>query len=620
MHDQALQEIREAQSANDRLVQDMHESLNIEIRNLRSAVRHLRVRLTEEEKQRTYEVSSLQEAIRAIEDKNEDAHERIHEDSHLFSLSGTKTPITGIVEEPNLLEDIDIEVLGRSESFDFDPTYNHGRRESFMSRNLPLFIEERTKYLVSTSVKLYHFLIKKIFGFQQPEDEPYCPVNTETFHMYAVHVVTSTNPENNHWLRPCVVAFLSIFLVFAQIYTCVELIDDVGFPQCSVHSDCRDGEFCGTMEKKFTSTVKCTDCDDNLLWKDKNLNSTFCANILELDEANLDIFEVDQEAWYFNRSTELGNDYKYLCSAWAQCENDIFPKQCDFVELLVEKVNTQTWLTLIFISITLACKLSKDCYDAAHEEQLLDFGWNDSIGRNRRKMGFAELLARRSAAEVVRVSLRIRQFALPVYASVASAAVIVNDDINTQNTIFNILSLVLILEVDDEIAGLVLPKQCIPLMNEVAVKAKKSKKNFKDPFLWTRAVGVGSVISMCIIIIYFDNILKSFWGTGKNCDGIGNMFFQTTLSIILLLFFLNLSSYIVGGQMKDGFNQCMQNLTALSTACMAMLLSPFMIEDIMNDRIIEMMFLKESEYLLQIVSGLFLCINYLFMIWSSAVH
>jgi len=138
------------------------------------------------------------------------------------------------------------------------------------------------------------------------------------------------------------------------------LIEDTGFPRCSHHSDCRDGEYCGISYSN--SFLRCDDCNVDI-WTEKNYSDSFCADVLEEEENNLGVFTSDHMAWVSDRTEtdNLRNNSIYICSAKTQCkQNDLSPDYCDFVHLTELKMSYEQYVALIFVAFFLASVVSKD--------------------------------------------------------------------------------------------------------------------------------------------------------------------------------------------------------------------------------------------------------------------
>jgi len=212
-------------------------------------------------------------------------------------------------------------------------------------------------------------------------------------------------------------------------------------------------------------------------------------------------------------------------------------------------------------------------HESALEEQLLNFGWGESIAKYRCKMGLVEYTSRRAASDVLCISLRVRQYVLPCFASVATSAVIRNDQLSTQNLLFNILSVALVLNIDNELTWLLLPSEVHSLMDELTVKAEASQIVFNDPFIWTRALGVGVSSAMVLLIWIFQDLLNSdLFQTVKNdCNGIGNLLFQWGLYMLLIVISVHFLGYLKVRKIKCGLLQILFDVCAACVGFVSML-------------------------------------------------
>ena len=96
-------------------------------------------------------------------------------------------------------------------------------------------------------------LQKAYLVFCHREPSLYFPTNTNTFRMYTAHnMVTDADLSQNHWHRLWILSLISLFILFTQVYICCSMIQDTGFPRCSHHSDCRDGEYRGISQASWS--------------------------------------------------------------------------------------------------------------------------------------------------------------------------------------------------------------------------------------------------------------------------------------------------------------------------------------------------------------------------------
>jgi len=156
---------------------------------------------------------------------------------------------------------------GSSECYEIQE--HHAEESSFrtsneMSINIEVPVEPSSKRQAKSS------LASRLYGI--PEDDmEQVPTNTNSFHMYAVYIVTATDTNKSHWLRALTMAFVSLVLVMTEVSICHILISDAAFPDCTTHTDCRDGEYCNISGKRAT----CRDCDYDKIWKTEKHNDAF---------------------------------------------------------------------------------------------------------------------------------------------------------------------------------------------------------------------------------------------------------------------------------------------------------------------------------------------------------
>lgn len=388
--------------------------------------------------------------------------------------------------------------------------------------------------------------------YKLPKDsEKAAPCNTESLHMYVVHIVAKTDPTNSHWLRALIAASVSLGLIFSEIVVCGILINEASFPKCSKHTACRAGEYCDypkvTGDDRADSTPTCSDCGDGSDWNGKHgLNDTFCAEVLGVD--NLRLLPADENTWWYGMHDPPRGDVenpKYWCSARADCVLDNYANQCDFYELSMFAWDNTQIFVLLFSAILLLNPLCGDIMEATQEEQLLNLGWRHSLKTHRQNMGRVDFMLRRLAVELVRLSLCMRKYVLPCFAAVATGAVIIGDDTMTaQGILFNFLSVTFVLGADDEMYQFLVPPPVAEqvenfVKDTVAVAKNTDDEYFRTPFGTARVLAISIAFTMTYIINNFPKILKgelSWIFVPGGCNAIGYTLIKVAEYILIIIF------------------------------------------------------------------------------------
>ena len=108
---------------------------------------------------------------------------------------------------------------------------------------------------------------------------------------------------------------------------------------------------------------------------------------------------------------------------------------------------------------------------------------------------------------------------MPWSATIATAAVLINDTLSIENIVFKVISIAFVLEADDMLARLFLPPSCQLEMNHLVAKAKKEGVRIHlSSWLWTRFLAAAAVIVLCVLVIFPQPTMSKMGIT--NCDGI----------------------------------------------------------------------------------------------------
>lgn len=127
----------------------------------------------------------------------------------------------------------------------------------------------------------------------------------------------------------------------------------------------------------------------------------------------------------------------------------------------------------------------QDIEEASTEENVMNYHLQDSV---------------KGSAEVVRLSLRIRRYMLPGFATAATIALIMNDDGTPKNLVLNFLAIGFISEADNIIAIIWLTTDQRTKIKNTINNIDNDTFNARPVFLWNRLHGFLYVIILLSFI------------------------------------------------------------------------------------------------------------------------
>lgn len=319
-------------------------------------------------------------------------------------------------------------------------------------------------------------------------------LNTGTVNMFAVAAAVDPSYGFKAWL----IALGTLVLVCLQSFVFSAVVFESSYPRCSSVGDCPAGNFCD-----INGTFVCRDCFDLNLFFEDSVKKTFLPDSAHMLLLNSTDFLADtstcpsQSSHGWEDYHGLGYDEK-RCAAYHHCKNtdmDVstnFMGHCDFVHLNMKKMDLEIWTIIFFLSLLWMLPVCQDVAEATAEEIVLDYHLKGTLN---------------GPAEIIRVSLRIRKYWLPFFATSATVVLLLTGEMSSINVILNFLAVTMVLETDNAIALLFLNGRRTAIMEAVAEDVDgKAIVSAQKAFFWTRAQGFLVTLILLATIIYFHEV------------------------------------------------------------------------------------------------------------------
>jgi len=327
--------------------------------------------------------------------------------------------------------------------------------------------------------------------------------NTDTIYMYAIAMTVGPSARRlTSWLA----ALALLTVILSQISVIRWLVTESAFPPCHSNSDCLEGSYCGYDSTEKSSV--CSDCfdqkfnsTDSKYWEDETEVIDKCYPLFPLDwwENKASINIDHNEAWVPNLG-EINRD-KTDCLSFIHCNNtDMdavtnFMGHCDFIALNKSKMNRGIWFTLFFLSLIFVTPLCQDMEEAAMEEIILDYHLKDALNL---------------PAEIVRLTLRVRQTLLPCAITGAAFALLLTDSMSAKSITLNILTVSIFSEVDNALSSLLFTKSQHNLMKQMVVDVDENiSQDNRMSFFWTRMKGFLCILTLILLLSYIEDLVTN---------------------------------------------------------------------------------------------------------------
>ena len=143
------------------------------------------------------------------------------------------------------------------------------------------------------------------------------------------------------------------------------------------------------------------------------------------------------------------------------------------------------YVVIAFLSLLWMLPIIQDIEEASTEENVMNYHLQDSV---------------KGSAEVVRLSLRIRRYMQPGFATAATIALIMNDEGSSKNLILNFLAIGFISEADNIIAIILLTTDQRTKIKNTINNIDHDTFNARPVFLWNRLHGFlyAIILFLCI--------------------------------------------------------------------------------------------------------------------------
>ena len=356
--------------------------------------------------------------------------------------------------------------------------------------------------------------------------------NTRSFHIWCVAAALVPGQSRVFALGA---AFSSLFLVGLQIILLTIVLQESSHPSCGAHTDCAKGLFCLAWDDSRRAP-RCDDCFR--LGELPYLNATICTEALVSPWRDIDesvSYLADPSRWSAGFRRTLADE----CHAWQHCRTtDIFPNECDHLMFKMDRLHWTAGLVLILLSFLMTLPLAEDMDEAAAEEALLD---------HQLRLGGQPPLVL-VAAEILRVSLRIRSFLLSITISATAVAVIVAGSYTSSDILLNLLAASFITETDNMVATVFLPPDA---HDRADALIKKITTPIALPWLEVRVRALVCVMSIAFCALKMPDLVEIFGDEGgegvRPCSDIVNVvsLYPLYISVFFGLFLRPLSSVVM---------------------------------------------------------------------------
>jgi len=446
-----------------------------ELESMRDAVNHVsseNAKLIEKNENMNIEMSTLKRKIKAANYNVKDIKQSISKQQEI--IIDTQTDRRGSIGSGYLSKNtIEIETGVHEDSF---------RRPKLKRRSsiLDLFSSDGTNYIY----------------------------NTKTIHMYAVTITCYTATKSLRYgkLKSCILAFVSLFVVFSQIFVVESLLYEASHPTCAAHTDCRSGEYC-SYDKEYSESrqPRCSTCaeifseelkqkcaSDSVVqsWQFSGFgkdvvwfNSDFATNI-DITLLNLD-----------SSVTKEDEDFYLLCVAFSHCTfsshlagiEHIPESMCPYLEVMMAQVSSNQIAVFAFVAILFGAALVEDMRESTIENALLDFSLknisdNDAIPLS---------------VFLIRISNLIRKYYLPSMTAGATVSIIISGALSAKNILLNLLTVLFVTEADNHLAAFFIPHSELALTDKIIEEANRAQLTFSG----TESRVLGVILSVLIITV-----------------------------------------------------------------------------------------------------------------------
>ena len=350
--------------------------------------------------------------------------------------------------------------------------------------------------------------------------------NTRSFHMWCVATTVAPGQRRIFALGA---ASLSFYLIGLQMTLLTIVLQESSHPSCGAHTDCAQGNFCLAWDPRRRAP-RCDDCFR--LREHPELNATSCTKAWPTS------YLADPTRWVTGFERTLADG----CLAWQHCQAlDSFPLECDHLKFKMDRLHWTAGLVLILLSFLMTQPLAEDMDEAAVEEALLD--------HQLRLGGHSPVVL--VAAEILRASLRIRSFFLPMVISAAAVAVIVTGSYSSSDILLNLLAVSFVTEIDNMVSSVFLS----PGAHEsVDALIETVGAPIVLPWLEVRVRALMCVVCIAFGSLKMPELIGFFYGVGGGIDAYlcSHIIYVVTISPLLVAVAFGcllrpISSLVMGG-------------------------------------------------------------------------
>lgn len=367
--------------------------------------------------------------------------------------------------------------------------------------------------------------------------------NTGSIHMYAIfYIASNASASEKPWQRTkswlhslgCITVTSLQFIVLSW------LVYEAAHPACSTHTDCPVSNFCQAFREDKWLQPRCQDCIYNTTvfngtaWPNStNIATLYGENFCPAFNYSETIQNFDQNIlWFQLYDPRYNRDYiehkasipclaEIYCSETKLADREI-DQSCGYIELNINQFGIEQVIVFIFVLVLFASSICQDIEESSIEEVVLKHSiWK--ILSNGETVSYA--------AKLMYIPLRVRRYILPFSVGASAVAIILADSLSSKNILLNLLAIGFVLETDNMLATLLLPRAYVTQANVLVEEVQQVRKNFVFSFLSSRVFGF--VVANLVVIVTFNyNTMESLLGdTEGTCSDLDEVLNYTFLLI-----------------------------------------------------------------------------------------